>query len=109
MFESISAIVAGIIISVLGIVNIKGNISTVHWYHRKRVSKENILPFGKTIGLGTLICGVAVIVLGAMGIASELTKNELFSSIGSVAAVIGIAVGLGISFYAMFKYNKGIF
>jgi hypothetical protein len=38
-----------------------------------------------------------------------LYEREILSLIGTVELTVGIAVGLGISFYAMFKYNKGIF
>ena len=32
----------GVIISVMGVVNIKGNISTIHAYNRRKVKEEDI-------------------------------------------------------------------
>ena len=40
--ENIIMLILGVFISVVGIVNIKGNISTIHSYNRRRV-KEVVL------------------------------------------------------------------
>lgn len=37
----------GVFISVMGIVNIKGNISTIHSYNRRKVKEEDIPKYGK--------------------------------------------------------------
>ena len=55
MPEFIITTLLGIVCIVLGVLNMKGNISTVHWYHRKRVSEENRLPFGRLVGFGRLL------------------------------------------------------
>ena len=47
MPASIVTFAVGVICIVLGIINMRGNISSIHSYHRRRVAKENILPFGK--------------------------------------------------------------
>ena len=52
MPEFIITLLLGIVCIVLGTLNMKGNISTLHWYHRKRVAEENRLPFGRLVGLG---------------------------------------------------------
>ena len=56
----VSALV-GIVCIVLGVSNMKGNISSLHSYHRNRVSEEDRIPFGKKVGLGTIIIGVGII------------------------------------------------
>ena len=61
------------------------------------------------MGLGTLIIGVVMIVFGVLFLIFEKTQNELCVIIGSVLLIVGIIVGTVISFYAMMKYNKGIF
>ena len=101
--------ILGVILIVLGIMNMKGNISSLHWYHRQRVTEENIKPFGKLVGLGTLIIGIALVISGILFWISEVTATELWLIIGCVITVVGIVVGLVLSFYAMIKYNKGIF
>ena len=109
MPEFIITTLLGVVCIVLGVLNMKGNISTVHWYHRKRVSEENRIPFGKLVGLGTIIIGVALIIFAVFTLIATLTSNSLFTTIGGIELIVGIVVGIVISFYAMFKYNKGIF
>lgn len=105
----IGPIVLGFLIFVIGFFNMKGDISTVHWYHRKRITEENKLSFGKIIGLGTIICGISIIIFGCLNFVAEKTQTEWFITIGSVIAIIGVIVGIFISFYAIIKYNKSIF
>lgn len=64
MGDVIGPVILGVLISALGIMNMKGNISSLHWYHRQRVSPDDVKPFGKRVGLGTLIIGIAIIVFG---------------------------------------------
>ena len=109
MPEFIITMLLGIACIVLGTLNMKGNISTLHWYHRKRVSEENRLPFGRLVGLGTIIIGVALIIFAVFALVTTLTSNNLFYTIGGVELIVGLVIGIVISFYAMFKYNKGIF
>ena len=109
MGAAITMMVVGIIVCVLGIVNMTGNISTLHAYHTKRVSEENRKPFGKLVGLGTLIIGVALIIYGVLHLIFELTGMEALVVIGTAELIVGIVVGMSFSFYAMKKYNGGIF
>lgn len=102
-------IILGVFIIVIGINNMRGNINSIHSYHRRRVSEEDRLPFGRLMGLGTIFCGVGVILLGLMTLLEQQTGTPLFAALGSALAIVGLAVGLGLSFYAMIKYNKGIF
>lgn len=101
--------ILGIILIVLGVMNMKGNISSLHWYHRQRVTEADRKPFGKLVGLGTLIIGVAMILFGILYFVYEKTTAPLFIVIATVKLIAGIVVGMGLSFYAMIKYNKGIF
>ena len=89
-----TSLVLGIIIIIIGIMNMKGNISTLHSYHRKRVKEEDRLPFGRLVGFGTIIIGISLII---------------YSFLGETILIIGLIIGLIIITYAMFKYNKGIF
>ena len=87
----------------------KGNITSLHSYHRKRVTEEDRIPFGKKVGLGTIIIGCGVIILSIMSMVTYFTNINAFTTIGYVFLILSIVVGLAISFYAMIKYNKGIF
>ena len=99
----------GLLISILGIINMTGNISSLHWYHRQRVTDENRKPFGKLVGLGTLIIGIALIVFGTLFFIYEQTQLGALVIIGTVELIVGIIAGMIVSFYAMKKYNGGIF
>ena len=89
--------------------NYLGNISSLHYYHRYRVKEADRLSFGKLVGVGNIIIGATVIILGAFLLASELLNNISLVYIGIGIMTVGFVVGLGISFYAMKKYNHGIF
>ena len=109
MTAVITVAVLGIILSVIGVINMTGNISSVHGYHRKRVTEENKKAFGKLVGGGTLIIGLAMIVYGVLLYISEQTQNEAIVLIGTAVLIASIIVGTIVSFYAMKKYNGGIF
>lgn len=94
----------GIFIIVLGAINMTGNISSLHSYHRHRVSEEDRKSFGKLVGLGTILCGIGTVILG---IFSFIIPQAML--VGGIIFGVFFAVGIGISFYAMIKYNKGIF
>ncbi len=109
MFEAILPIILGAIIIIIGIMNMKGNISTIHWYHRKRVAQADKKKFGMLVGLGTLIIGVGLSVMGTLLIICKLTEMHVFELAGNVITAVSVAIGFVLSFYAMIKYNKGIF
>jgi len=99
----------GILVSVLAVINMTGNISSLHSYHRHRVTEENRKPFGRLVGLGTLIIGLAMIAFGVLFLIFEKTQIEALVFIGTALLIACIVVGMAISFYAMKKYNGGIF
>ena len=109
MTEFLTTAAIGLLVSILGIVNMTGNISTLHSYHRKRVSEENRKPFGRLVGLGTLIIGISLIIFSVMQLASEKTEAELYTIIGTALLILGVAVGAILSVYAIKKYNGSIF
>ena len=59
--DNIALLILGVFISFLGIVNIMGNISTIHSYNRRRVKEEDVPKYGRAVGTGTLIIGVSLI------------------------------------------------
>ena len=109
MLEHIVAIIVGIIIIVLGVINTTGNISLLHSYHRKRVKPEDVIPFGKRMGLGTIIMGSSVSVCGALELTSMLIEKKYITYIGYGILAVGIIVGICFIISALYKYNKGIF
>ena len=107
--ENIFAILVGIVIMVLGLITQRGNVSLLHSYHVKRVSEEDKIPFARLVGLGLMIVGVSLVAMGGMSLVGAATGNALYNTIGTIVMIVGMVIGLGIAFYSMFKYNKGIF
>ena len=99
--EHLLLLVLGIFLSVLGIVNMKGNISTIHSYNRRKVKEEDVPKYGRTVGTGTLIIGAAL----ALAYFITLWNEEMVDLIVLPALVIGLAFIL----YGQIKYNHGIF
>ena len=100
--ESLVQLGLGIFCVMLGIFNMCGNISTIHWYNRRKVTKENQKAYCMFVGLGTLIVGVAII------------AGAVIQALGNIAASglvigVGVLIGLALILYAQFKYNKGLF
>ena len=109
MAENIFPFLVGVVCIILGISNMRGNISSLHSYHRHRVSEEDRIPFGKQVGLGIIIVGIGIIVFSVLSSVTLYTENDIFILVGTAVLIIGIILGLVISFRAMIKYNKGIF
>ena len=107
--DNLIAVGLGVVCIILGILNFRGNISSLHSYHRNRVSEEDKPKFARLVGIGTIIAGASCTVMGALSFLAERLQNAAYTTAGSVALCVGLAIGLGISFYAMIKYNKGIF
>jgi len=101
--------VFGILIVILGIGNLKGDTRSIHWYHRQRVSDEDLPMFGKLMGIGTICCGVGLTLFGLCALPVLLAELEIFNAIGMGLLITSLVGGLGISLYAMFKYNRGVF
>ncbi len=53
--------------------------------------------------------GISLILMGSLFFVAVSFQESVYSTIVTVTLIAGLAVGLGISFYAMIKYNKGIF
>ena len=99
--DNIVLLILGIFISIIGIVNMTGNISTIHSYNRRKVKEEDVPKYGRAIGTGTLIIGVSLIA----AFVTTFWSEEAMSFI----VIPALVIGLGFILYAQFKYNKGIF
>ena len=109
MAGNIVTFLVGVVCIVLGASNMRGNISSLHSYHRHRVSEEDRIPFGKQVGLGTIIVGIGIIVFSVLSSVTLYTENNIFILVGTAILIIGIILGLVMCFRAMMKYNKGLF
>ena len=109
MLEFIVTFIVGIVCVALGVSNMRGNISSLHAYHRNRVSEADIVPFGKQVGLGTVIIGIGIMVFSGLSAVTLYTENDVFLLVGTAVMIGCMVIGLILSFRAMIKYNKGIF
>ena len=107
--ESIASIIIGVVVILMGISHRKGNISLLHSYHRNRVKEEDKIPYGKLLGLGMFIIGGTLMVVGGLTFAEASIAENIYSILRNVVLIGGLAAGCGVVFFAMFKYNKGIF
>lgn len=107
--EGIVVAAIGIACIIIGIFNRMGNVSMLHSYHRKRVSEEDKIPFGKLVGLGMIIIGASMILAGGLSIIGTVLEKNIYEIISYIIVGVGLVVGSCLMFYAMFKYNKGIF
>ena len=106
MNENIFMLVFGILLIPLGIMNIKGNISSIHWYNRTRITEETRPKYGKLMGSATIIIGEGLIIAAILNI---VFKTEITALIGGIIASAAAVAGVVIMLYAQIKYNKGIF
>lgn len=100
--QSMELLGLGAILTILGLFNMKGNIASIHWYNRRKVTKENQKAYCLVMGLGTLIIGVCLIVSG-------IVQAFIGIETSAVIMVVGILIGFALMLYAQIKYNKGIF
>ena len=68
-----------------------------------------MLSLGRAVGTGLMICGIAIIVYSIFSIIANYTGKDFFVLIGTVILIVGLAIGIAISLFAINKYNKGIF
>ena len=100
--DSVEQLAIGILPTILGIFNMKGNIASIHWYNRRKVTKENQKPYCLCMGLGTLIIGVGMITSGIIQVFAGV-------EVGAIFIAISVVIGLVLMLYAQFKYNRGLF
>lgn len=99
--DTIVLLILGSFLSVIGIVNMSGNVSSIHSYNRRRVKEEDLPKYGKAVGTGTLIIGASLIAAFVAGLWNEALPPFL--------VMPALIIGLGFILYAQIKYNKGIF
>lgn len=109
MIEVIVTFIVGIICIVIGIMNIRGNVSMLHEYHTKNVKEEDKESFGRLVGTGMLIIGGSIIAYSILKTLTIQLEDKIYIIIGTIIMIVGVIIGIFISFYAMRKYNDGIF
>ena len=106
MAVNIPMLILGILMVFIGVENVKGNIATIHWYNRRRITEETRPKYGKLMGIGTLVIAGGLIFSALLNM---LVKMNVVVLIGGAITLITVVVGIAFILYAQFKYNKGIF
>ena len=101
-------IIIGAACITVGIFNIRGNISALHSYHRSRVSKDDVLPLGRLVGLSLIIMGASIITFGALSIATVVCERSIFIIVGSAILLFGFAISIPTALYSIKKYIFGL-
>lgn len=99
--DNLPLLILGIFLSTLGIVNIKGNISTIHSYNRRRVKEENVPRYGRAVGTGSLVMGASLILSYVVALWNEAAIEYI--------VLPAVVIGLAFILYGQIKYNRGIF
>ena len=102
MAEWIGMIGLGLLLTALGVLNLRGDISSIHWYNRQHVTKDMQHAYGKCIGAGTVIIGGCLVLTGILQLAAPAEGWFLI-------LLLGIILGAGVMLYAQLRYNHGIF
>ena len=102
MMEYLLLLMMGVFAVVFSIPNLRGNISTIHWYNRCRVSKTDAPKYGKAMGVGMLIMGVSITLTAILQMVFNLEMIYYLT-------LAGVIIGLTVMLYAQLKYNRGIF
>lgn len=99
--DNLLLLVLGLFISALGIVNIKGNIGTIHSYNRRKVKEADVPKYGKAVGTGTLVIGASLVLSYPVTFWREAAINYI--------VLPALAIGLAFILYGQIKYNHGLF
>lgn len=100
--ENLILLGLGVLCSGIGIVNLSGNISTIHSYNRRKVKEEDIPSYGRWMGTGSLVMGLSLV---ASFFIVTFWREEYMVWV----IVPAFAAGLACMLYAQFRYNGGIF
>ncbi len=100
--EYLALILLGIAISVVGICNCLGYIGTIKACHRTRITEATRIPYGRGMGIATIIIGLSLLVAGIL---CWILGSETPSYIIPPALAIGVAIMICVQK----KYNGGIF
>ena len=99
--HDLTILLSGILISVVGIINIRGTVSTIRYRHRRKVREEGLPKYARAIGTGNLITGVALILSSFPGVWDESTKSSIL--------LLAVSIDFGFVLYGQLKYNHRFF
>ncbi len=98
--ENIVLIVLGVALCILGVLNIKGDIRSIHRYNRSKVKEEDKKKYGMFVGVGTSLCGLAMFI--------EYISIIYLGHLDLLVIAI-VILGIILIIIGQLKYNKGLF
>ena len=102
MYDKLTLIILGLVLTILGGLNFRGNLSSIHWYNRAKITEATRKPYGRAMGGGSMAMGGSLLLVGILQL--------LWDWEGWLYLLLpGCLGGLGLMLYAQFKYNRGIF
>ena len=75
----------------------------------KNIKEEDILPFGKRVGIGNIIIGISIILYSVLMAIFETLKIKMLLAVSIFVLLIGILIGAVIALRAIIKYNHSLF
>ena len=100
--RDIPLVLLGVLLCALGYRNIRGNIASIHWYNRKKVSQADAPKYGRAVGTGTFLMGFSLV-------AAFVVKLALHNELWAYVIGVGFGIGLVLILYGQIRYNRGIF
>lgn len=99
--ENITLLFCGLLFIMIGIINYRGNIKTIHYYHRHNIKPNDILKYAHLIGIAMMIIGLFFIFSFFISFINKLLIP--------IIAITGLVIGIPLIIYAQYKYNDGFF
>ena len=70
---------------------------------------NRMLAYLKPYRVHLVFIGIGIVIFSVLLAVTIYTENDIFVLIGTAGMIVGIIIGMIISFKAMIRYNKGIF
>ena len=72
MTEWIAMIVLGLLLILMGVLNLRGDLSSIHWYNRRKVAAEHRSAYGRCMGAGSAAIGGGLLLTGLLQLARPM-------------------------------------
>lgn len=102
MAERIAMIALGVLMILLGVLNVRGDLSSIHWYNRRKVAAKDRPAYGRCMGAGSTAIGGSLLFTGILQLAHP-------AEVWYWITLLGVILGLGMMLYGQIRYNRGIF
>ena len=95
-------IVLGLLMILPGVSNVRGDLSSIHWYNRRKVAAQDRPAYGHCTGAGSAVIGGCLLLTGILQLAYP-------AEVWYWITLLGVILGTGMMLYGQIRYNHGIF